>query len=94
MRNDGEENPDEKSEQNWLIHIVGKQKEIRDEKYVCILLVPINQVNVGNVVGDHVLIDDLIIDIGYAYLDMCGALLEKTAGRRPRTHFHFHQTNS
>ena len=58
--------------QIWLIHIVGKQKEIRDEESVCILLVPINQESIENVVGDHVLIDDLIIDIGYAYLDMCG----------------------
>ena len=32
-----------KRKQIWLIHIVGKQKEIRDEVSVCILLVPINQ---------------------------------------------------
>ena len=94
MKNDGEENLDEKRQQNWLIHIVGKQKEIRDDKSVCILLVPINQVNIGNVVEDHVLIDDLIKDTGYSYLDMCVRHIRKTAGRRTHTHFHFHQSNS
>ena len=71
-----------KTKQIWLIHIVGIQKEIRDEVSVCILLVPINQESIGNVVEDHVLIDDLIIDIGYAYLDMCGRHTRVTAGRR------------
>ena len=77
-----------------MIHIVGKQKEIRDEVSVCILLVPINQESIGNVVEDHVLIDDLIIDIGYAYLDMCGRHT-RVNGRQAHTpHFHFHQSNS
>ena len=42
--------------QNWLIHIVGQQKEIRDEESVCIRLVPINQESIDNVVGENVLI--------------------------------------
>ena len=83
-----------KKKQHWLIHIVGKQTEIRDEESVCILLVPIIQESIGNVVEDHVLIDDLIIDIGYSYLDMCVRHTRKTAGRRTHTHFHFHQSNS
>ena len=74
-----------KRKQIWLIHIVGKQKEIRDEASVCILLVPINQEHIGHVVEDHVLIDDLIIDTGYSYLDMCGRHTRKD-GRQAHTH--------
>ena len=54
-------NSTRKTKQNWLIHIVGKQKEIRDKESVCILLVPINQVKQEDVVIDKVL--DIVVSI-------------------------------